>query len=56
MKSKGCHNVGMDSHHSGQGGGPCSSSKNLWCSQVGVGAQSRPHGSPNVSEMLVDHL
>jgi len=35
---------------------PCFPSKNLWCPQVGVGAQGDPHGSPNGLEVAIDHL
>lgn len=35
---------------------PCYLIKNLWCSQVVVETQGKPHGSPNGSNMSIDHL
>ena len=35
---------------------PCFPSKSQWCSQVGVGAQGHPHGSPSGLKMPINHL
>ena len=56
MKFKEYHDVEMDSKHSGQGGRPLFSNQEPVVFPSGFGSTKNPHGSPNGSNMLVDHL
>lgn len=56
MKCKGCHDIELNSKHSGQGVGPLFSKQELVVLPSGLGAQGHPHGSLSGSKMLVDHL